>query len=256
LTQSVLSLVHAQFKAIHEIVDPDHPPSQILANLVSSPYTPFYTTLVFLTTSAPSPLEYSLIDSLSQHIPIIVLPTIPRHSSHLSSFRPATSRALRSGLFNSPETLSTLRLEAADRFLRWREVERTVYSLSTDPVLVSPVRPHSHPRRSTKGSIRWNKAEWEAEWEYSLSREVARRRSTIVAPSASPTISHAHRSPSFDPLHLPSLIMFSLSLLNPLRARIFDGSPLRTRLSRLPSWGFLTAVGAFCAGIGIGLMLS
>jgi hypothetical protein len=34
--------------------------------------------------------------------------------------------ALRAGLFHSPETVALLRSEAADRFLRWREVEKAV----------------------------------------------------------------------------------------------------------------------------------
>jgi len=185
-------------------------------------------------------MEYALIESLSPHIPIIVLPSLALgRDFHLSSFRPSTSTALQSGLFRSPQTLATLRSEAADRFLRWREVRRAI-SLSIPP----PVR-----QNEPSTSARWSKAEWEAEWDYKLSKDVARHRSLTITPSAS-----SYRPPSFDPLHLPSIFMFSLSLLAPLRSRMFGHGPsiYSQRYRRVPSWVF--AAGAFCVGIGIGLI--
>jgi hypothetical protein len=265
LTQFILSLIHTPFKSVHEMLHPDQTPSPILANLLSSPYTPLYTALVLMT-SAPSQIEYSLIESLGPHIPVILLPGAPikRHSLHLSSFRPSTSTALRSGLFRSPETLSTLRSEAADRFLRWREVERALYSLS----LSEPYYSHCDSTRSTSNSnlrpssSKWDKAKWEAEWEHTLSKDIAHHRRSTITPSSPQT---SFSPPSFDPLHLPSIFMFSLSLLGPLRAKIFGVTnslaprPTEARQGRVrkfPSWGFITVVGAFCAGIGFGLMFS
>lgn len=57
-----------------------------------------------------------------------------------------------------------------------------------------------------------------------------------------------------DPLHLPSLFLFSISLLNPLRVRLrksitefFEslGSERNVKIALL---------GGFCVGLGIGLM--
>jgi hypothetical protein len=55
--------------------------------------------------------------------------------------------------------------------------------------------------------------------------------------------------------------MISLSLLGPLRARVFgtptrDYTPQGRTTRKFPSWGFITVVGAFCAGIGMGFMFS
>lgn len=86
-----------------------------------------------------------LLDSLSRHIPIILLP-LPRTrvhfslpaNSNLSVFRSRTPIALRAGLFRSPETLAALRVEAAERFLGWREVERAVRGVEEQGSVVAP----------------------------------------------------------------------------------------------------------------------
>lgn len=271
--ESVLGLIHAQFKSVHELLNPDSPPSSTLVNLLSSPYTPFYTALIILTSTSPTHFDTSLVEQLSPHIPVIALPPFPpsrRSSQHLSSFHPADSTALRSYLFRSPETLACLRMEAADRFLRWREVHRVHNALSLSVPTVSPTHLKAHPYSPTK--IRWNKADWEAEWDYKLSKEVSDlHMSTLPPPSPSkpPSPSNStscasYYSPTtFDPLHLPSIFMFSLSLLSPLRYRIFgepmetlDGSTTTTRSTKSLNWGILGIMGAFCAGIGLGVLIA
>ena len=144
---------------------------------------------------APSQYEETLIKELSPHIPVIVLPLhtrldLPgssrlRRMHHASSIRPRSPLDLRVSLLRSSDTLSTLRHEATDRFLRWREVERSVENAlrqaSDVPVLDKAVREwkmHSdaaeHAGSRPLSSMRWDKARWEAEWEGSLSSEVSK----------------------------------------------------------------------------------
>ena len=248
---------------------------------------------------------------------------VPRYrSSHLSSFRPTSLDALRAGLFRTPSILATLRAEAASRFLRWREVERAVervqWSTGTGSVrALPPIRAHDPPQPpalftpgAEKHEYRWDKEAWEAQWEGTLSQEVAlhlrRRRSSSgatrrLAPlsSGSGSLSTVGRLPlslassderglvsppctgAFDPLHLPSLAVFSLSLLRALGGRAWrtlglGGGSARRRSatvtaadtkrasdapegSRPRGAGYtfglgLALVSAFCAGIGIGLV--
>lgn len=265
----MLDLIHAQFKPIDALLNPATPPSPALVNLLSSPYSPFYTVLVILTTSSPTHFDTSLVEQLNPHIPVIALPPIPssRRSSHLSSFRPADSTSLRSHLFRSPETLASLRMETVDRFLRWREVHR-VHNATTLSITAGSQK--GHPYYPTK--IKWNKSDWEAEWDYRLSREVSDLNKSFLhppSPSKPPSPSNsngscaAYYSPTtFDPLHLPSTLMLSISLLSPLRYRIFgdpmgtlDGSTT-TRSTKPVNWGILGVVGVFCAGIGLGVLIA
>jgi hypothetical protein len=265
----VLDLIHAQFKPVDTLLNPATPPCPALVNLLSSPYSPFYTALVILTTSFPAHFDTSLAERLSSHIPVIALPPFPssRRSSHLSSFRPANSTSLRSHLFRSPETLASLRMEAVDRFLRWREVHRVHNAIALSATASSPTLHKDHPTK-----IKWNKADWEAEWDYRLSREVSDlNKSTPPPPSPSkpPSPSNssngcaAYYSPTtFDPLHLPSTLMLSMSLLSPLRYRIFgdptetlDGSATTSSTNPV-NWGILGIMGAFCAGIGLGMLIA
>lgn len=199
--------------------------------------------------TGPSTAENELIDMLAPHIPVVVF----RHGldqtrfpprPHMSSFRPSSPSALRNGLFRSPETLSSLRYEAAERFLRWREVERAVENIA-----------ESH--RETAQYIAekpqgWNKAEWEAEWETRLSQDVATRTRENTVTARPDAISPP--SPCVDPLHLSGLLTLSFSLLEPVRdcfhksmsmawAKLSDGE---VRIALL---------GSFCIGIGIGLMI-
>lgn len=268
VVESVLDLIHAQFTPVNALLNPATPPCPTLVNLLSSPYSPFYTALIILTTTSPSHFDTSIAEQLSPHIPVIALPPFPssrRSSQHLSSFRPADSTSLKSYLFRSPETLASLRTEAADRFLRWREVHRVHNAMTT---ATPPTFHKAHPYRPT--NIKWNKADWEAEWDYKLSKEVSDlNKSTLPPPSKPPSPSNsssscvAYYSPTtFDPLHLPSTLMLSMSLLSPLRYRIFGepmetlGGSTTTRHTRPVNWGFLGIMGAFCAGIGLGMLIA
>ena len=285
--------------------------------------------------------EHTLIAELSAHIPLIILPPLPHtlrqsrsisvhepdhlglghplSNAPLSAVTPDSALALRNALYRRPESLATLRIEAVDRFMRWREVERAVGSLLRSPEAratrrVSAQRtPRAHtgleqsPIANRRGEGRWDKTRWEAEWEGTLSTDVAKTlrtrratnpRTTVTdyfnreESSTTSTATHNERSmphdccssscprsahvrgdgvpsPSFDPLHIPSLLAFSISLLAPLKARFgrmfrFHSSPADDAMSssdKLPSdvdtnmRGWVLA-GAFCAGVGIGLVLA
>jgi hypothetical protein len=137
---------------------------------------------------------------------------------------------------------------------------------------------------SERGKEGWNKTKWEAEWLESLSRDVDMVRRTrepavtektvAMAPS---TLQNKKRSkcisddgprvpqrqqqrhsasyasaanPTFDPLHLPSLIAFSVSLLGPLKARLGE-SMRETWLVLNETKVRVALLGGFCLGIGV-----
>lgn len=161
----------------------------------------------------------------------------------VSAFRPSSTHALRAGIFRSPETVNLLRSEAADRFLRWREIERaacTIHESRTDT-------------RSQQGAA-WDKVAWEIEWDATLlSRDVARRLRENTATSASgPGQVRAKNAPCapavLDPFHIPSLVMFSLSLITPWKDIVAQMSLSGRRLG-------IVLAGTLCAGVGIGLAL-
>ncbi|TBU47145.1 hypothetical protein BD309DRAFT_952414 [Dichomitus squalens] len=330
IVERVLPVIHYPFHEVLDLLNHDHPPSGTLSHLLSSSCSPLYTALILLATpSALPPAEKSLIESLSTHIPIIILPPSPLHrspsshehehehgrrasSSHLSAFRPTSLAALRNGLFRSPNTLATLRAEAAARFLRWREVERAVERvrwsasgarMSAPGQRSDTTRPAITSASGTQGDW-FDKQAWEAQWGDELSREVALhlRRRRPAPPSLSPSHSPARKPPAnsagsgeravvspscgaaLDPLHIPSLVVFSFSLLGALRTRVARslgwagaadvqgaGTPRRRpsisrkgekELSpRRGGVGYtlglgLALVSAFCAGVGIGLVVA
>lgn len=278
-----------------------------------------------------------LIAELSTHIPLIILPpftdtfrqsqnTLGHEQDHppifpalskarLSSIRPESVLSLRDSIYRRPETLATLRLEAADRFLRWREIERAVGHLMESPnsgtkrsvpssqrANRTDTRLEQLPIVERRKNVRWDKSRWEAEWEGTLSTDISRtlrtRRDRVpvtdyfnsVAASPVSTISHDHHSaihhpalpsrkasyphddgvtpPPFDPLHIPSLVTFSISLLAPLKAKVaqafrFHSSPPDDVVtpdksssdvgSSVRGW---VLAGAFCAGVGVGIVLA
>ncbi|OJT06825.1 hypothetical protein TRAPUB_2342 [Trametes pubescens] len=331
VVQHVLPIIHSPFYQVMSILNREHPPSGTLAHILSSSSSPLHTALILVACPSPTPAEKSLIEALSPHIPIVVLPlaspatrdsppnvSYKISSPHLSSFRPASIDALRIGLFRNPSTLARLRAEAASRFLRWREVERAVErvqwgvhaSTSQTTAMKTPMPAHAHPNEKRGW---WDKEEWEAQWEGELSHEVAlhlrRRRAGTVrritplsslppasqtsyfrardAPSAVPDtpmprdadeqerglLSPSCPSAAFDPLHIPSLVVFSVSLLGALRTRVARSVGLhgvkRAAGAVVPedgqqrrggrSFGYRFGIGfalmsAFCAGVGIGLL--
>lgn len=140
----------------------------------------------------------------------------------------------------------------------------------------------------TRAEEKWDEAKWEAEWLVNFSREVdsvrRKREATITqkdvaalrslntesnenifASGAGPINRPIekvqtpaerpgpHRTwAGFDPLHLPSLIAFSFSLLGPLRSRL--GRSVQD------VWGVLNEtqvkaalLGGFCIGFGVGV---
>ncbi|KAH8102072.1 hypothetical protein BXZ70DRAFT_51209 [Cristinia sonorae] len=265
VVRAALQVVHAPFHILHSLLNPESAPNNLLASMLSSPTTPLYTALIFPLDEAPSHYDEALIKGLCPHIPLIVLPPHVQSTSmlrnrrlpHTSSIHAESPLDLRTALLRSTETLLTLRVEAADRFLRWREVERSVENaLNTGPESPNVERvlrdwrlhadPASHPGFKSLTSVRWDKEKWEAEWEGSLSADVSlalrQRRSqsrthplsehsTSSGPSRHTSLDEksfvrdrpANGVPalSLDPLHIPSLVAFSYhSLLAPLRARL------------------------------------
>ncbi|KAI0672149.1 hypothetical protein C8Q78DRAFT_970996 [Trametes maxima] len=317
VVESVLAVVHSPFYQVMDIVNREHPPSGAVAHLLSASSSPLHTALVLFASHIPSPAEKALIDTLSPHIPLVLLPPYPHSdvaykmiSPHMSSFRPASLDALRTGLFRSPSTVAALRAEAAARFLRWREVERAVEHVqwgATAPADTTKT-PMGHFARSGRTATAnrgwWDTETWEAQWEGELSQEVAlhlRRRRAGTARRITPLstvldtlmprdadtdrggpLSPPCASAAFDPLHLPSLVMFSFSLFGALggqvarslglsaerrgrRREVSPRSPSRDEESkgREVQRGFgytfgigLALIGAFCAGVGIGLFIS
>ncbi|KIK96881.1 hypothetical protein PAXRUDRAFT_825482 [Paxillus rubicundulus Ve08.2h10] len=247
---SVLAMIQSPFHSLLEIVDRRCQPSVALANLIASPWTPLYTALIILSASGPSTVEDNLIDTLAPHIPVVVLRYGPDRTQfpsrpHMSSFRPSSAIALRNGLFCSPETLSSLRYEAAERFLRWREVERAVENLGAS---------HRETMHCISEKVhRWDKAKWEAEWELRFSQDVATRAGEGDV-TERPDRGIRLPVPCVDPLHISSLVSFSLSFLDPIKAL------LRKRtsefLEKLSDGEVRVALlGSFCIGLGLGLMI-
>ncbi|KAG1749696.1 uncharacterized protein EDB91DRAFT_1217519 [Suillus paluster] len=240
---AILPVIQSPFHSVSELIDPRCQPSAALANLIASPWSPLHTALIILSNSGPSASEDGPIDLLTPHIPVIVMRHGPDHTHfpsrpHMSSFRPRSAVALRSGLFRSPETLSSLRYEAAERFLRWREVECAVEGIHAC---------HRETVSLSSNEPSWNKAKWEAEWESRLSQDVANS-CERVNPVRDPV------QQCFDPLHLSSLVSFSMCLLDPAR-RLLSTS-ISTFVNKLAdSQVRIAMAGSLCLGIGIGMMI-
>jgi hypothetical protein len=167
LVQSPIMMIQAPFYSISEVLSPQCLPSAILANLVSSPSTPLYTALVFLLPSCkfnsssyqhpdhtkriPLQRRRRSSNSLSIVWPLKspsssflvhqrrhAFPAASHKNSPLSAQLPPWPSAQASSVLPKP---FPLRSEAADRFLRWREVERVVDEIHSvrRGVLVSPI---------------------------------------------------------------------------------------------------------------------
>lgn len=109
---------------------------------------------------------------------------------------------------------------------------------------------------------RWDKARWEAEWETKLSEKVTtsmRQRRAAATRADGPARQSSAGASSwasapFDPLHLPSVLMISLSLLGSLRTRM--GQSIHATWEKLSGYRLgLAFIGVFCAGIGIGFSI-
>ncbi|PFH51159.1 hypothetical protein AMATHDRAFT_143228 [Amanita thiersii Skay4041] len=271
LVASIRAYIQKSFYSLNEVLHPKHRASPVLSSLLSSPCTPLCTALVFLLppSSALDYVDRRLISEIGPFIPIIVLPSLSTGSygpaeetwrpMPISSFRPATLGALRSGLFHSPETLSQLRSQAADRFLRWREIECAVADIFAERE--GRLSADAKKERWSPSST-WDKAKWESEWMPNLSVDVAKRmrQGTITQRtlrrnlSPLPGITTTQGSATYDPLHLPSLVIFSMSLLSPLKDRLdISFSSLWDALGEMQVR--VALIGGFFVGIGVGLVV-
>ncbi|TDL27823.1 hypothetical protein BD410DRAFT_835114 [Rickenella mellea] len=202
----------------------------------------------------------------------------------LSSFRPTSAFALRTGLFRSPKTLKALRREGADRFVRWVEVAGAVALAAKGEGKETGY----DMRDQESGGMHWSKAEWES----TLSQDVARAfKSAPHSTFDYTSTSTCHAIPlALDPLHIPSLLALSVSslLVAPLRGLLLTSRPHakgssyhrhRTESESDSNAGdskvegktgvregkgqgrwrwrvLIMGVGVFCAGVGIGYVLS
>ncbi|KAF8576272.1 hypothetical protein K439DRAFT_1664680 [Ramaria rubella] len=256
IVNPILDAIRARFRAVVPLLSQSHPPDRALRDLLASSQSPFFTAVLLLTSCPPTPLETSLLSKLATHIPVISIPSpsLP-HASRSSSrartrratvtapsFRSSTPAHLRTTLFRRPAALHTLRRQAAERFLWWREVETAKHQ--TDPLdkLLGNRQPND--------DLPIEKWDWEAR----LSHDVALARAAMEPKMSSPSEPHAcppYANLSFDPLHIPSLFLLSLSILRPLR----DSVVARLRIGVRTRWFAATVISAFCAGVGVGYLL-
>lgn len=253
MLQKIKLLIHSPFHSLHNILLPQtHSP--LASQLLSSSYSPLYTALILALPPSPSHVEEEIIAALSSQVPLILLhrPSSRHQYStihKLSSFKPSTLMALRNGLFRSPDTISSLRSEAAERFLEWREVEETVSAIQ---------KQRSKRRALLSEDPPWTKAEWESDLESLLSQQVAMRLREEMLGELVPIPDKEDDlkvpNVSLDPLHLRSLLMFSLSLLGPLQRHI--GKAVFNALNAIWSSDVqLAVIGGFCLGVGTGICI-
>lgn len=235
--------------------------------------------------------DIAIISRLSSSLPIIPVCTTALSLSPpqslapiLARFNPHSSFALRTGLFRTPHSLAALRSDAADRFLRWREAERTFHdalgSLPSDGMRRRTTVTQASHHASTSN---WDKAAWETMLSEDVSRRLREEKDNNEHSSPFPfspaAFSFSTRPlcvmPTLDPLHLRSLFILSFSLLSP-RPFMSSGDkatneskaasdtqstirPSRSSRDHRWRWRLVSAfmgLSVFCAGIGIGLVLS
>lgn len=243
MLRRIKSLIQEPFHTLSDVFV-HKPQSTLVAQLLSASSSPLFNALILALPPSPSNIEEEIIDALASQIPVILLhrPSSRHHYrtiQKLASFRPSTVMALRTGLFRSPDTISSLRLEAAERFLEWREVEETVGAIQKR-------------RRKRQTLVTLSKASWESELESQLSQQVAMRlRDEVLAP---PPEDNLLPDVSLDPLHLRSLFFFSLSLLGPLQSQISRAAI--NALDAICSCQVeLAVIGGFCVGVGAGICI-
>ncbi|THH05941.1 hypothetical protein EW145_g4427 [Phellinidium pouzarii] len=308
--ENVLRHVHDVFHDVRNQLD-NSPSSPLLHSLLASSHSTLFTALIYVTATPLTAQDHAIITGLASSIPIIPFSTtsssaalsFARHASiqpKLSFFQPRSYYALRLGLFRSPNTLASLRAEAADRFMRWREVERAVADMSSSVMNPGTVSAAAMRRRDTITGAEDNNWAWsKAAWEVSLSEDIARRMRLVNPPAEKSEFSTEPESrfadpgsnllatvppyfaPVLDPLHFRSLMMLSLALLvppsisgttkvgtksvlTPGMVGVRSASTVKPASSSTSSsqggwgawrWG-LAIMGVFCAGMGIGLVLS
>ncbi|KAL5492874.1 hypothetical protein ACEPAI_4322 [Sanghuangporus weigelae] len=258
VAERVLKHIHDTFDDVRSQIE-SKPSSTLLHSLLSSSHSPLYTALIYVTATPLTEQDREIVSILSSSIPVILVCTAALSSSvtsfshgvasppKLASFQPHSQLSLRTGLFCSPQTISTLRIEAADRFMRWHEAERCVENI------IPPIRSENKlysftgQRRSTVTRYsseaeeidKWNKAAWEVMLSEDVARRLRQTRSSEKPVSSLDSSSLANSilfretpcfTPSLDPLHLRSLMLLSVSLFAPR-------SPLAFRPSRSKSRG-------------------
>ncbi|KAF9515972.1 hypothetical protein BS47DRAFT_1341269 [Hydnum rufescens UP504] len=215
ILDSILSVIHQPFSAIDQLLNDSEPSTTSFIPLLTSSSTRLYTGFIFLLSPPSSQMDHTLMTELSAHVPLIPMP-VPTlapshvHSRHapainlgpisstataLSSLRPGSLLQLRDNIFHTPSTLEHLRTEAAERFLRWRDLNAALRHLSSSPsssMLVSGThtlrrRPQSDPSRPVPGGILQvsgiqptfpsvkspsDGSEWMWNWETRFSRDV------------------------------------------------------------------------------------
>ena len=127
--------------------------------------------------------------------------------------------------------------------MRWREIECAVADIYS-------------VRHSPGDSSAWDKEKWESEWMASFSADVAKRLDTHKTCSSAESFPpYAFgRNSIYDPLHLPSLLVFSISLLGPLKERLEDSlSFFWDAVDQIQVRAAL--IGGFLVGISVGFVI-
>lgn len=240
---NIMAMITSSFEPVSDLLVP-HPHSDLIIRLLASSSSPLYTALILAIPPSPTSVEDDLIDGIASRIPLIVLHRPSSRQHHriihkVASFKPSTLMALRNGLFRSPETLNSLRIQAAEKFLEWREVESALGTIRKS-------------RKKRKRGMSWNKSNWEAELENQLSKQVALHLQQEERHEAEE--GSVDSQLSLDPLHLRSLLVFSLSILGPLHGQI--SRAFIDAIQAISSCHVKLAVfGGFCVGLGTGICI-
>lgn len=185
MIDSILAAIQAPFVSLDRLLNDSEPSTTSFLPLLTSSTTHVHTAVIYLRSSRKSNAysihisldltvastastrhDQTIINELSPYIPLITLsPGSPyvthahpltfhpssssAESAATSTFRPRSLRELRDNLFLNPSTLHHLRTEAAERFLRWRDLNAALRQ--PDSPTVHPLDIHNS-RESPSGS--------------------------------------------------------------------------------------------------------
>src|ERR1700733_6342070 len=170
MVDSILAAIQEPFTSTDRLLNESEPSTTSFLPLLTSSTTLLHTAVVYLRSSrelwrscpgyqirsltrarfeASTRHDQVIINELSPYIPVITVTmssllsdagsskvSVTPESAATSTVRPKSLVQLRDSLFLSPSTLHHLRTEAAERFLRWRDL---------NAALRSPESPTVHP---------------------------------------------------------------------------------------------------------------
>ncbi|KAH8112844.1 hypothetical protein DFH11DRAFT_1689732 [Phellopilus nigrolimitatus] len=276
VVENVLRHIHDVFRDVRSQLD-NSPSSPLLHSLLASSHSPLHTALIYVTATPLTTQDHTIISALASTIPIIPFST--SCSSTALSFARHLSIQPKLSFFQPRSRSRHSAQEAADRFMRWREVERAVADRDLDIANYSHFKSNSddlsddcaRDRDISQPSTRlrrgagkeWSKAAWEA----SLSEDIARRFrqlpshpfSSVLEKGTSSTLAETTLfssvtpcfAPTLDPLHLRSLMLLSFTLFAP-RAFAPKSSIPKSRLGPEEMAGTSSTLRPYASGAGSG----